>query len=337
VAPPVFIIGTERSGSNLLRLILDTHPSIVVPHPPHLVRYFAPLEGLYGDLGDDARFRALVTDALALVDTHIHPWPWVPSVDTVIARAPERSVLGVYVGLHEALREHDGKARWGCKSTFMVQHVEALRRLCPGARFLWLFRDPRDVAASSKESVFSTFVPAFTARLWRRQQEAALAAEGEDVLRLPYEALVADPEATVRRICAFLDEPFAPAMLRWFEREEAARSASLSASWQNTAAPMQTSRLERWRRDLRPDEIADVEEIAGDLLPTLGYTPAFPPLPPLNPVAAALRELRWSLTDTALWLRQEWGSGRKDKNAARRRARAWLLWRLRWRLVLLGR
>ena len=47
---PLFIIGTERSGSNLLRLILDAHPGITVPHPPHVMNYFAALEGRYGDL-----------------------------------------------------------------------------------------------------------------------------------------------------------------------------------------------------------------------------------------------------------------------------------------------
>jgi hypothetical protein len=44
MSAPFFIVGTERSGSNLLRVILDTHPALSVPHPPHILRYFAPLE-----------------------------------------------------------------------------------------------------------------------------------------------------------------------------------------------------------------------------------------------------------------------------------------------------
>jgi hypothetical protein len=337
VAAPVFIIGTERSGSNLLRLILDAHPDIVVPHPPHLVRYFLPLESLYGPLVEEGRFAALVRDMLALVHAHIHPWPWVPAEAELVARVRERTVLGVYVALHEALLAHVGAGRWGCKSTFMVGHVEALRAICPGARFLWLYRDPRDVAASSKESVFSAFAPALTARLWRSQQEQALAAEGPDMLRLPYEALVADPEGTVRGICTFLDEPFDPGMLRWFEKEEATRSAALSESWANTAAPMQVSRLNRYRRDLVLEEVADVEEVAGPMLTALGYAPDLPPRAPLGVLASRWRDLRWALEDDRLWIRVELRSGRKDRNVARRRRRYWLMWRIRWRLVLLGR
>ena len=41
---PVFIVGTERSGSNLLRVMLNASSELAVPHPPHVMRYFAPLE-----------------------------------------------------------------------------------------------------------------------------------------------------------------------------------------------------------------------------------------------------------------------------------------------------
>lgn len=334
---PIFIIGTERSGSNLLRLILDAHSGIVVPHPPHLVRYFLPLESLYGDLSDEKRFSALVGDILALVEAHIHPWPWIPGPEAVLARAPQRSVFGVYLAVHELLREHVGERRWGCKSTFMVEHVETLRALCPGARFLWLFRDARDVAASSKESVFSAFTPALSARLWARQQESALAAEGPDMLRVRYEELVAEPESSVRRICAFLGEPFEEGMLRWFEKEEASRSAALSESWANTAAPMQVNRLRRYRRDLDEAEIGDVEEVAGTVLTRLGYPLDQPARPARSGWRQWLRELAWSLRDDLLWFRVELRSGRKDRNVVRRRRRYWLMWRIRMRLVLLGR
>ncbi len=246
-------------------------------------------------------------------------------------------MLGVYVALHDALLAHSGKQRWACKSTFMVEHITALRTLCPGARFLWLHRDARDVAASSKNSVFSAFTPALTARLWAHQQEQALAAEGEHMLRVPYEALVADPEASVRRICTFLDEPFHEEMLRWFENVEASRSAALSESWANTAAPMQMSRLQRYRKDLDDTEIADVEELAAPMLTALGYALDRPPRPAPGPLASRLRELAWSLRDDLLWMRVELRSARKDRNVARRRARYGLMWRIRMRLVLLGR
>lgn len=335
MSAPLFIIGTERSGSNLLRLILNTHSHVMVPHPPHVMRYFAALEPRYGDLSHDPNFHALVADVLALVAAHIHPWEWIPPLEDVVRLSPRRSLFGVYVGLHEALLAHVGKQRWGCKSTFMVDHVDEVRRELPGARFLWLVRDARDVAASARESVFSAFHPAFTARLWREQQEKGLAAEaGGGVLRVAYESLVAEPEAEVRRICAFLDEPFEPETLRWFEKGEAVRSASLSESWKNTATPMKKDRLARYRRDLRAEDIAIVEEIAGDTMEKLGYPLDAPRRASPTGFAAWLRELRWGLLDDLLWLRVEWRSLKKDKNVAQRWRRFWLMQRIKLRLVL---
>ncbi len=338
MADPIFILGTERSGSNLLRLILNAHSQIVVPHPPHIMHYFAPLAANYGNLGDDTRFRALVHDVLALVGAHIHPWDWIPSAEDVFAGSKARTLFAVYAAIHEALRLHAGKARWGCKSTFMVDHVAEVRSAFRNARFLWLFRDPRDVAASSKESVFSTFHPAYTARLWVDQQELALRAEAEGgVLRMRYEDLVAAPEEAVRRLCSFVDEPFEPAMLRWFEDREARKSADLSESWKNTAAPMQSDRLARYRRDLSPEEIGTVESIAGPTMVRLGYALDGPGLPALSPPGEWLRRFRWRFLDGLLRLKVELRSLRRDRNARRRWGRSWLLRRIKLRGLFRGR
>lgn len=336
---PFFIIGTERSGSNLLRLILDSHPRLMVPHPPHIVKYFTPLQPRYGDLTQDANFLRLVADILRLVDAHIHPWPWRPTVEDVVARSTERSVIGVYAAVHEALLAHVGKARWGCKSTFMVHAIPAVRRCYPNAKFLWLYRDPRDVAASARTSVFATFHPALTAKLWTDEQAAALAAKPNgNVLRVQYETLVNEPEASVRRICDFLGETFEPAMLRWFQREEASLSASLSESWKNTAAPMQRDRIGRYERDLSVQEQGWVIEIAGAMMATLGYANLGPASRQIGPDAnpGPLLRARWWLADRWLWAGVELRSLRRDKNVWRRWSRSWLLWRIKARLVLFG-
>lgn len=333
---PFFIVGTERSGSNLLRLILDSHPRIVIPHPPHVMRYFSPLVAHYGDLHDPQRFRALVDDVLALVHAHIHPWPSVPNAEAVIARCEQRDLLAVYGAVHELARDASGKARWGCKSTFMMHHADAVLERWPDARLLWLYRDPRDVAASSRESVFSTFHPAYTARLWSGQQTLGLAVERAhpaNTLRIRYESLVAAPELEVRRICEFLGEEFHPKMLQWFKGAEAKRSAGLSESWSNTAAPMREDRLERWRRDLAVADVKAVESIAGVTMAALDYERV---TPASSAAATGFTELRWWFVDRWLWAKVELRSMRRDKNVWRRWKRAMLLWRIRARLALRG-
>lgn len=333
---PIFILGTERSGSNLLRLILNSHSRIAVPHPPHVVRYFAPLEPLYGDLARDDAFRRLVTDILGLLDTHIYQWEIPIDADAVARDASPRSAFGVYVALQEQFRAHAGKARWGCKSTFMVDHIPEIRARFPGARLLFLVRDPRDVAVSSRKSVFSTFHPYYTAQLWRDQQAVGLRWLGElpsDTIRLlHYEQLVAAPEASVREICAFLGEDFEPGMLRFFETDEARKSASLSESWGNTGRPVSNASVEQWKKGLTPRERLVVEHIARAEMVRLGYTPLATPAE-LDAVRIGAGERAGYWWAEALQsVRIELRSIRKDKNVWRRWTRAWTLAGLRARL-----
>ncbi len=272
---PIFILGTERSGSNLLRLILHAHPKVAVPHPPHVLRYFAPLEPGYGDLADRSVRTRLVDDVLRLLRVHIHPWEVPIDRRRLIDEADPPDLLGVFLSLYDQYRDGVGKARWGCKSTFVIHHVDRVRAARPAARFLWLVRDPRDVAASSRRSVFSPFHPYLTAQLWREQQELGLGLEGRlprgCLLRVHYEDLLAEPEATVRRICHFLDEDYLPELLA-FHRSDAARTASaLSEDWKNTARPVLRHNSGKYRRHLSPGEVRLVETVAGPTMGTLGY------------------------------------------------------------------
>ncbi len=317
---PLFIIGTERSGSNLLRVILNAHSGIAVPHPPHVMHWFGDLVDRYGDLGDDSALARLVDDVLALLDTHIYPWEIAPTRDQVLAALPARSLYGVTAALYDLDLAHAGKRRWGCKSTFMVHHVDTVRAVHPGARFVWLVRDPRDVAASSRKSVFSPFHPVLTARLWAEQQHAALDLEAalgpEVVLRVRYEDLLADSPGTLARICAFLGEAFEPAMLDFASTRAAQKGAALSESWAKTAQPVQSSNSGKYRKDLSVTEIAQVEAVARPLMAELGYAPEDASAGPL--AAGFPREIAWRAMNTWWHLGVEWRSLRNDDNHWRR-------------------
>jgi len=298
---PIYIIGTERSGSNLLRLVLNAHSRIAVPHPLHLMRYFAPTEASRGDLRESPIFERLVDEVLLLKRVHIHPWQTPTDRQRIVDEANPRDAMGILGALYEQACKAEGKARWGCKSTFMVHHVDRALGRDPAARFVLLVRDPRDVAASSRRSVFSPFHPWLTARLWAEQQDIGLALldeHGPDVVHmLRYEDLLDQPELCVRQICGFLDEDFEPGMLRFHEGREAQTSATLSESWQNTAKPVLSNNAGKYRKHLSTDEVRMVEAVCAPLMQRLGY-PLDHPDPRFEPSVAArfeirLKDLRW--------------------------------------------
>jgi hypothetical protein len=280
---PLFIIGTERSGSNLLRVILDAHPRIVVPHPPHVMNYFGGLEASYGDLSDPVRLRALADDIVRLVRLHIHPWDFVPDAARMVEDADPQDLFGLFYALYDQARERAGAARWGCKSTFMIHHVDRVLARDPDAGLLWLVRDPRDVAASSRTSVFSPCHPRHSAALWARQQAEGLRLQrelGDRLFRLHYEDLLADPEGELRRLCAHIGEDFDPAMLAFDQSARARQTAKLSASWKNADKGILRDNAQRWRTKLSPEEVAEVEATCAGPMEELGYERDHPDAPP---------------------------------------------------------
>lgn len=315
---PILIIGTERSGSNLLRLVLNAHPNIAIPHPPHFMRYLAPTAPAYGDLRDERNRRALTRDALTLLRAHIHPWEHPIDEDRVVAAASP-TLFGVVSAIYEQYREAEGKPRWGCKSTFMVDYVAEVRAEYPNARFVWLVRDPRDVASSAKRSVFGHCHPFLTAVLWRRQQESALAAlerYGPGVVhRLRYEDLVREPAQEIGRLCVFVGEPFEQGMLEYHHGAAARRTARLAESWRNTDQPIAATSVGRYAEALTPTERTQVEMAVGPLLDRLGY-PAGMRAAGGCPSPIGL----WG-RDLALRAKVEYRSIRNDANYLRRRRR----------------
>jgi hypothetical protein len=326
---PFFIIGTERSGSNLLRLILNAHPALCVPHPPHILKYFTPLAAGYGDLAEPPRLARLVDDVRGLIASHIHPWEEIPSQAEIVDAVKVPSLVGVFFAVYDRCCRWAEKARWGCKSTFIIDHLDKVLPACPEARLIWLVRDPRDVAVSSRHSLFSPFHPWFTARLWRRQQEAGLCGQAvypKNFLLVRYEDLLTDPEATLRRVCGFLGEEFVPAMLNFHQTPAARQSSALSACWRNTDRPIQPDNREHYRRELSPAELTLVESECGDLMEYFGYPPAGKGD---STTPGRLCRLWFRLQDGGWRLRVELRAWRQDRNYRLHWRRRFFLLRMR--------
>ena len=338
---PIFIIGTERSGSNLLRLILNQHPSIAIPHPPHILKEMMPLEHLYGDLGADRNFKKLIDDTITLVKLHFFPWDGPLDADGVFAEAIARDVYGVKAALYDQYRRAKGKERWGCKSTFVIHYVDRVRRHHPAAKFIHLVRDGRDVAVSARRSVFNNFHPHYVGRLWGEQQreaiELARRLPPEAMLGVRYEDLLDDPARSVRRVCGFLGEDYSDVLLDYFKSAEAKSLAGHSRSWENVDKPVLKANHSKYKRELSAGEIRAFELQAFEELKHFGYA--------LENDEARLKEesrrgLGWA-TRLEYWTEENARRGLEtakslgsDRNAIRRLEKALFVWKLRLSLPM---
>ena len=145
------MIGTQRSGSNLLRLMLNQIDNVAAPHPPHILQRIMPLVTNYGDLNQAAAFKVLVDDVCRLVELNPVPWEGVRlDREKVAQRCRENSVVAVFFAVYDILAETCGAEHWCCKSLANVFYLPEIANYSENSKFIYLYRDGRDVALSKK-------------------------------------------------------------------------------------------------------------------------------------------------------------------------------------------
>ncbi|HEU0202881.1 MAG TPA: sulfotransferase [Burkholderiaceae bacterium] len=273
---PVFMIGTQRSGSNLLRLMLNQLPNIAAPHPPHILHRMTPLLPVYGDLSKASNFAMLVEDVCRLIELNPVAWEGVTLDRRQIAAAcRERSLVAVFGATYQALAEARGAQTWMCKSMQNTLFLAQIEAYFPDARYIYLYRDGRDVAVSFRKAVVGEKHFFHIAKEWGETQRLALAhravVPAERFANVSYEELTAQPEATMQRLCAFLGAAYHPSMLEFHKSDEAKRAAESSALWGNVVKPVMTDNTRKFLREAAAEDIRVFEHVAGDVLDALGY------------------------------------------------------------------
>jgi len=281
--PPLFIVGNDRSGTTMLRLILDAGPEIAIPPESMILTdYGAVWEG--GALEDPeaaARFMAEVWwhPKIALWNLEGPPPPVPPGLDHAAAyrfvvEAPFR-----------AYARQAGKPRWGDKTPHYLHHIGALLAVWPQARFVILVRDGRDVALSVGRMPFGPNNAWAAASWWARGIRAGQRAQGDHaaaVMTFRYEGLVSDPARMVPEICAFAGLAFSPGMLA-IDKADRAKIVADQKGWFPTLFDgIHTSASGRWRDEMPVRDQRIFACLAGPELSAFGYEPG-PGRPPLAP------------------------------------------------------
>jgi len=279
---PIFLICSERSGSNLMRVILGSHKNISAPAPPHLMKTFFPLVQTYGNLNDDAHFQSLADDIAVNLKIQYGDWHIEPSGEAFAARAESRSLAGLLDAVYSLESEVRGTPRYFIKDNGVVHWTFEILASFPDAKFLYVVRDPRDAALSWLKSDHHPGGVAHATRIWADEQQKALRAyallhESDKIQLLHYEDLVSDPEGSIRRMCAFIGEEFDEAMLEFHKTKEAETSARWNTGWKNLVNPMMSSNFGKYRSGLSSRQIRTIEGIARREMQMLGYPFEFAP------------------------------------------------------------
>ena len=270
------VIGTQRSGSNLLRVMLNQLPAICAPHPPHILDTFMPYLNRYGDLHNSARFTELIEDVCQLIESNPVPWVGIQLDRNIIkARCRVNSLTEIFKVIYELKAEKFGKQFWCCKSMANFKYFNELELSDITPFYIHIVRDGRDVAASFKKAPIGEKHVYHLARQWKKDQQASkriLSKVGpRRGLRIHYEQLIQSPGETVAKVCHWLNIDFQDSVLQYYQSKESMLAALSGDMWANLQKPILSDNYGKFSRELDPDEIAIFEAISGQDLQEYGY------------------------------------------------------------------
>jgi hypothetical protein len=261
---PIFIIGSGRSGTTLIRNMLNAHPRIHIAFEPHFYWY----ESLYRRRASARQFLDYYFQT-----THFR-WQRVDP-ERVLAGLPDplpRDQLGAaYAAIMREKAARYGRVRFGEKTPAHAASLPRIFEDFPDARAIHIVRDPRGAAQSLAGMPWapgSLMVNACYLDLERKQVAKFL----ERMLRLRLEDLLAEPRATMERVLKFVGEPWDDSVLDHAghlpDKQDTPPYPWLEGASRDRAAPGA-----QWR-SLTPREIRMIERITRLSMAEAGYEPA---------------------------------------------------------------
>lgn len=281
----LFVVGSPRSGTTWLQLLLGHHPAVSTANETHLFSEFlGPMLRSWERLEDSERAIGLSTvfSRRRFVDR--------------LRSIAEETIDGIEEdGCRLVVEKTPAHAVWG----------DEILEIFPEARIVHLLRDPRDVVASllaASREWGGGWAPGNAydaARWWREHVVAArsIRASTDRFYELTYEDLYADPEAELGRLLEWTGLEASRETLRSAVEEtrlSRMREGETEAPWELEEEPdgfVRKGGSGNWRVDLTGREARVVEQVNRDLMHELGYDPHS------GAVASALAALPYRVRD----------------------------------------
>jgi hypothetical protein len=273
---PIFVFGAPRSGTTLLRLILNAHPKISIPEEMHFFKstmFGAPIEMWERDISLSQEMMQEMHSMLKFManDTGMD---YLQNVENLYGEGTHFSLKDLYGTLSSEFLKRSGKERWGEKTPENILYADIVHDMFPSGKFIIMRRDPRAVISSMNDVYFypsdtglNLLNYIFYCENGYSRAEKALKNTG--YLEIYYEDLISAPEQTVKTVCSFLGEDYDPAMLDFHLTSSSSMSGNASSFYnQKAKSPISKDSIDSWKEKLSPADQFLINQVLG--LPDAG-------------------------------------------------------------------
>lgn len=279
---PIFITGTDRSGTSLMYALLASHPNLSIVRRTNMWRWFY---GQYGDLREPENFERCLDTMLRYKRLAVLQ----PDPERIRAQfwQGEPSYGRLFALLHAQYAQRVDRGRWGDKSLHTEHHADAVFQEFPDAKMIHMMRDPRDRYTSVVRRYDPGEAKGISAAMGRWMASARAAARNvqrypDKYLVVRYETLAHHPVETLHTVCDFIDEPYAEIMLAMRGAPEHGAEGGNSSFERFEPGEISTRSIGRYRSVLSKQDIAYIQLLSRRSMPRFDYA--------LEPVDFALRE-----------------------------------------------
>lgn len=276
---PFFVIGNPRSGTTLLRLMLNSHPTITVP-PECGFALWLHEKYAHSDYADPDVVEAYIKDVVA--SKKFETW----KLDEQELRKYLRP--GTYhhycemaTDVYRCYGESQGKESdfVGDKNNYYIGQLEELKSAFPHAKYIIIVRDGRDVACSYKkltnETITSKYKPVLPVNIedianeWASNNRQAMLALKDQSITIKYEDILQTPADTLGSICNYLGVEYSNLMLAYPDKND---EPTEFMQWkQKTMELPDVRNMGKYKTELTTSEIDLFEKVAQDMLAQFNY------------------------------------------------------------------
>lgn len=271
-----FLICSERSGSNLITKLIDAHPEVCGPFPSHLIRCFVPQIYRYGDLSKDSNWQILIEDVAYYLSNMQSTWKTKLEAEEISQLVHIRQFGDIFRVIYEKEAAAAGKTRVFVKENHAYNFISFINYSFNESRFLWVVRDPRDMALTWKENASAPGGVDQGAAVWKLDQSEMIKQYGylknmDKVKLITFERLLSNTERTLQEVCQFFAIEYSPLMLDYHKKDIVRENSGKLSSWSDIGKPLIKDNYNLYKSHLSETEIRYIEKLCREEMAFLGY------------------------------------------------------------------